>query len=248
MKKPLYLDAQGTLKVGYEAPVLTVDTDGAAQRWYPLTRLSRIISRGQVQWSGAALLACMAQAVPVLFLDAEGMPCGLCTGAINHIAGLDEHLRIAMASPAWEDAYLNWYRSQERRLIRRIWHKLGEHEPQLSAPVTGRLLQQSLSARHGAHMETRLGLLLALLRGHVHEELAQAGLDPALVCGLWGDANLGQEFTRLAAWELRLQLLLRRLALPGTVAQAAVCYQAHLEAAMTTTIDRLIAHLWRLSA
>ncbi|HXF07798.1 MAG: CRISPR-associated endonuclease Cas1 [Pseudomonadota bacterium] len=246
MKKPLYLDARHPLAVDLQGPALSVEREDCAPRWYPLARLSRIVSRGPVHWSGAALCACMAAAVPVLFLDHEGRPSGLCTGSLRRVAGLDEYLETVFAAPDGAQRFAHWQRSQEHRLIHHLVHALSWEEMPAQPLDAARRLDRALRERHGSDHNERLRWYMSLLAAHARQILADAGINPARLDGELGCVNLGQEITHLAAWSLRGHVLADRHPLPLGLDQAARGYAERLERPMTHCLERLVHHLWRI--
>ena len=247
MKKPLYLDARRPLAVELQGPALSVEREDCAPRWYPFARLSRIVSRGPVHWSGAALCACMAAAVPVLFVDEDGRPAGLCTGSLRRVADLDEHLETVLAAPDGAARFAHWHRSQERRLIHHLARALGWDEVPDRPLDAARRLERALRERHGAEHGERLRWYMSLLAAHAHHVLTDAGINPARLGGELGTLNLGQEITHLAAWSLRGHILADRHPLPLGLDQAARGYADRLERPMTHCLERLVHHLWRIA-
>ena len=246
LKKPLYLDARSPLEIDVQGPALSVECKDLAPRWYPLARLSRIISRGPVHWSGAALCACMASAVPVLFLNMDGQPAGLCTGSLRRVAGLDEHLETVLAAPDGLERFSDWHRSQEHRLIRHLIHALGWSESPGRPREVARLLQREFQVRHGKDHAERLRWYMSLLAVHTRQVLTDAGINPTRVGGESGGLNLGQEITHLAAWSLRGHVLVDRYPLPRGLDHAARGCRPRLHSPMTHCLDRLVHHLWRM--
>lgn len=246
MKKPLYLDARHPLAVEAQGPALSVERADCAPRWYPLARLSRIISRGPVHWSGAALCACMTAAVPVLFLDEDGRPTGLCTGSLRRVAGLDEHLGTVFAAPDALERYANWHRSQEHRLIHHLIRALDWTQPPDRPLDAARRLDRALRNRHGDDHAERLRWYMSLLAIHTRQVLIEAGINPARLDGESGGPNLGQAISHLAAWSLRGHILADHRPLPRGLDQAARGYAERLERPMTHCLDRLVHYLWRI--
>ena len=82
--RPVYLNASAVRRVTLEGLALRVQSRDTAARYFPLRRLGRIVTRGAVQWSIAALLECMRVGIPVTFLDSEGRALGLCYSAWPH--------------------------------------------------------------------------------------------------------------------------------------------------------------------
>lgn len=246
MKKPLYLDARRPLGVEVQGPALSLEREDRAPVWYPFARLSRIVSRGPVHWSGEALCACMTAAVPVLFLDEDGRPAGLCTGSLRRVAGLDEHLETALAAPDGAARFADWQRSQEHRLIHHLARALGWAQAPERPLDAARRLERALRERHGEDHGERLRWYMSLLAAHAHHVLTDAGISPAHLGGEIGGLNLGQEITHLAAWSLRGHVLVDGRPLPRGLDQATRGYAERLERPMTHCLDRLVHHLWRI--
>ena len=78
--RTLYLDGGPGLRVMQDGPALRVRGVNAADRLYPLRRLSQVIVHGPVEWSTPALLACAETAVSVVFLAADGALRGCLSG------------------------------------------------------------------------------------------------------------------------------------------------------------------------
>ena len=72
LRKPLYLQGHNGLTVNLDGPALRIEQAGRAAMFYPLARLARVLTKGGVQWSCAALLACADGGIPVVFLNTEG--------------------------------------------------------------------------------------------------------------------------------------------------------------------------------
>lgn len=72
LRKPLYLQGGNELSVDLDGPALRIGQPGRAAVFYPLARLARVLSKGEVRWHCEALLACADGGVPVVFLGEEG--------------------------------------------------------------------------------------------------------------------------------------------------------------------------------
>lgn len=72
LRKPLYLQGRQGLAVDLDGPALRIEQPERAVTFYPLARLARVLSKGEVRWAYEALLACADAGVPVVFMDGEG--------------------------------------------------------------------------------------------------------------------------------------------------------------------------------
>lgn len=246
-RRPLYLVAHQPMDVTYRAPALSIAVQGRADALYPLPRVSRILSRGAVAWSGEALAGCLDHSVPVLLLADDGRLRGVLTPHRHPPADLALHLASATLAPEWSERYGNWYLSQQRRVINRLAEALGWHLSDCRPGVVQRRLHLALHRHWRQPPQTLLGGPMAGLRATVAESLAQAGIDAGLATGAWGGINLADDLVRLAAWPLRGRLLASPAAPPVASGEAFAHYQRHLAAPMAGTVARLIRHLWQIA-
>src|SRR5690554_6643168 len=91
MKRPLYL-AGAARAVELDGPALRITVDGRADGRVPFRLLSRVVVRGGVTWSSAALTACFGAGVPLVFLRPDGQPLGLCLPALPSEESLYQRL------------------------------------------------------------------------------------------------------------------------------------------------------------
>lgn len=246
-RKVLYLDGGGrVLRVSREGPALRVETSDGATRWYPLQRVSRVVSRGRVLWEGHGLHACIEAGISVLMVDEEGGVRGLCVGALHDMLGLREHLENCMAGPSWMERYTAWRRAQERRLIRHACAALGWECTDLRPTRVQARMDQTLARRWGSRGRTRLRELHALAVGQAAEALSDAGLDPDQALGWQGAVSLAADLGALLGWPVRGRLLAANAGCPSDGRALAALYQAILERPLAATARRLVSYLWRI--
>lgn len=245
-RRPLYLLAEQRIAVEFAAPALRVAAAERAPTFHPLAQLSRVLSRGRVDWAGDALAACLEAGVPVLFVGDHGRLRGVLSLARSDPSGLGEYLRCAAQSPDWPEHYSNWHRGQQRRLIARLCAALGWPEPDVRPEVVRQQLDQALERCWQRSPQRLLEPYVPLLRAGVTAELAAAGIDPGMSAGAWGGVDLGRDLAGLAIWPLRGRLLAAHRAPPDEPAAAIAHYEQQLAQPMTRTIARLISYLWRI--
>jgi len=68
--KPLYIESADA-RVRLDGPALRVEASLRAAQWFPLNRLSRVITNHRSEWSTDALLACAQQRIAVCFVATE---------------------------------------------------------------------------------------------------------------------------------------------------------------------------------
>lgn len=245
-RRPLYLVAEQRIAVDFAAPALCVAAPERAPTFHPLARLSRVLSRGRVDWTGAALAACLEAGVPVLFVGDDGRLRGALQVARADATGIGEYLRCATESPDWPERYGNWHRAQQHRLIVRLSTAIGWTLADIRPATVRRQLDQALQRRWRRVPQHLLAPYVPLVRASVAAKLADAGMDPGLSAGTWGGVNLGEDLTGLATWPLRGRLLASHLAPPEPPTAAIAHYERHLAQAMERSIARLIRYLWRI--
>jgi len=245
-RRPLYLLAEQRIAVEFAAPALRVAAAERAATFHPLARLSRVLSRGPVDWAGDALIACLEAGVPVLFVGDDGQLRGLLDPARSDPAGLGDHLRCALESPDWPGRYDNWRHAQQHRLIVHLASALGWRIADLRPVSVRRQLDQMLLRRWQRPPQRLLAPYVPLLRASVATELTAAGIDPGISAGTWGGIDLTQELVGLVTWPLRGRLLTGQQPPSESPAEAIAHYEARLAQPMEGTIARLIRYLWRI--
>lgn len=114
---PLYLLGQDSLTVDIDGPALLVKGRLRAPGRFPLQRLSRIVAGPKVQWLTHALLACLEQGIPVIFVDGRGAPTGYLHAINERPSRLDECLRELLDRPDWQEHYEDWRRAARMRVL-----------------------------------------------------------------------------------------------------------------------------------
>lgn len=243
-RRPLYLLAEQRIAVEFADPALRIAAPERASTFHPLARLSRVLSRGPVDWAGDALSACLEAGVPVLFVGDDGRVRGVLDPARADPADLGEHLRSAAESPDWPRHYSNWLHAQQHRLIGHLVAALGWQLPDLRPAPVRRHLDQMLLRRWRHPPQQLLAPYVPLLRASATAELTAAGIDPAMSTGAWGGVDLTQELVGLATWPLRGRLLTAQRPPSQSPVEAIAHYEARLAQPMERTIARLIHYLW----
>lgn len=245
-RRPLYLLAERAIEVGFVVPALRVAAADRAPTIHPLCRLSRVLSRGPVAWSGDALAACLEAGVPVVFVDVAGRVRGVLQVSRANPTGLGDYLACAAESPDWPEHYDNWYRAQQRRLILRLCSAVGWPSQDPMPAVMHQRLDRALWRRWQRDPQALLAPYVPCLRTAVSGALAAAGIHPDMTAGTWAGVNLAEDLLALAAWPLRGRLLTGDRPPPSAAAQAIAHYERCLAAAMDRTLARLVRYLWRI--
>ncbi len=217
LRKPLYLQGRSGLAADLDGRALRISQPERAAVLYPLARLARVLSKGEVRWSCEALLACAATGVPVVFLDRDGGVRGYLFGPSSGESALYGRLRACLRQSGGPNRYAGWRRAMADHARRALEQQLRQAgvcpEPVLAwrglAPV-GRgtaiaVLDEALMRR-----------LRGLLAGLSAQLLAEAGLSAERLADLEPLA-LVDDLAELLGWALAEPVLTtaRRRAEPG---------------------------------
>jgi len=113
----LYLLGKDPLTVDIDGPALLVKGRMRAPRRFPFQRLSCVIAGRQAEWRSRALLACLEQGIPVIFVDGHGAPAGYLHAVNERASHLDELLRELLDRPDWQEHYESWLRAARVRVL-----------------------------------------------------------------------------------------------------------------------------------
>ncbi|MEZ5581401.1 MAG: CRISPR-associated endonuclease Cas1 [Candidatus Competibacteraceae bacterium] len=116
-RKPLYLTGGGELWVALDGPALRVKHSARAAQWYPLVRLTRVVSARTVRWDSQALLACAAVGIPVVFVDRRGQVQGLLVGSVPPEQDLFWRLCERANHPVGQQCYSAWRKTMEQHAL-----------------------------------------------------------------------------------------------------------------------------------
>ncbi|MBX3628573.1 MAG: CRISPR-associated endonuclease Cas1 [Nitrosomonas sp.] len=72
MMRPLYIDGVSGCRVIWDDPALRIIVPDRADQLFLLSRISRVVCQGGVEWSMQALLACADAGIQLLFLEKNG--------------------------------------------------------------------------------------------------------------------------------------------------------------------------------
>ena len=175
---PLYLRGQVATKVVAQGPALRVDRQGKAAVRYPLTRISRIIVNAQVEFSASALSVCMSARIPLVFVDAAGVPTGYVQPAQVAPSRLHGLLCEFLDLLDWDASYQNWRRARRMRLIRG-WAQAREAAGSAVSPREhDEKVRLWLYPAANVHVLASWSLYEGALASHVSKRLLQAGVEP----------------------------------------------------------------------
>jgi len=204
--RSLYLDGQRRSTVLRDGPSLRVVSEGRADGMYPFRRLARVIVMGSVEWEPGALLACLEEGIPVVFLGQKGEPRAYCLPAHPRRQRLSDRLEDFLGRPNWRALYENWRRAAERRAILRLLRQLKMRLDDLRAERVSNAVLQAVAPSQIAVAQAALQYWQGLLASRATCRLNEAGLDGLLLVGRRPKWNLPADFARLVGWRHYLWL------------------------------------------
>lgn len=208
--KALYLRGGKGLTVTLDGRALRVRRLERAAIFYPLTRLARILSQGQVEWSYAALLACAGAGIPVVFLDGNGGARAYLFGASSGQGGLYRRLRAEVWRAEGPNRYRDWRRTMTACARRALQQRLRQCGV-LSDPVLAWRGFTPLTHSAAIHCSETVApqSLHGVLTGLSAQLWLEAGLNAARLAHL-ERLPLVDDLADLLAWALAEPILLER--------------------------------------
>ena len=202
--RPLYIDGVPGSRVVLEEPALRVVTPDKADQLFPLSRISRVVCKGVVEWSMSALLACADAGINVLFLAKNGEVRGRWLGLSSARQLPAQRLVDLLARADGPALYENWLLAMEKLAARSFARRMGLRDwREAAVPELRRQLQLSLSdnGRQCANV------LVSVLHGELLSWLPECGFcsdDEAL---LDKQMDLAADLSKLLAWDFYPALL-----------------------------------------
>jgi len=204
--RPLYLQGSGTA-VKRDGPALRVVRSGAAERWFPLRRISQIVSAAHVDWSIDALLACAESRITVSFIDERGAVIARWLGKPGERGELRQRLSDFLLRPDWRDLYAQWTCAMERMAVRSAIRRTGlafDRPP--SAKALRQLFQEGARSMDRLPAYERIGSeVFGLLASLVTQHLADAGI--AAESEIMEDLDPASGLTSILFWDFQLARL-----------------------------------------
>lgn len=202
LRKPLYLQGQNGLTVELDGPALRIRQPDRAAMLYPLARLARVLSKGEVHWTCAALLACAEAGVPVAFLDGNGGVRGYLFGPSSGDDTLYLRLRASLRRSDGLSRYADWRRAMTDHARRALEQQLRQADVGLIPGLAWRGLTPVGPRAVGAAPDrVVLGRLRGPLAGMSAQLLVEAGLNAARLADL-EPLNLVDDLAELLGWAL----------------------------------------------
>lgn len=155
--KVLYLRG-ADLSVQLDGPALKISKDHTANRWFPLQRISRVVSSHTVDWATSALIACAQAGVSVSFLDAGQRLVARVLGRNLACESVAQLVSKRTSSPDWSTSYATWCDAMHRMALRSLVRRTGlDLDCVPSAKELRQLFYQEAGSIHALEASKRIG-------------------------------------------------------------------------------------------
>ncbi|WP_374088506.1 CRISPR-associated endonuclease Cas1 [Methylomicrobium lacus] len=172
--RPLYITGSQDTEVDYEEPALAVSAPGKSRLLFPLSRVSRIVVQGLVDWKMPALYACAEAGIAVVFMHENGEVRGRWLGCVRDRQNLEQLYEDFWQHADAPERYRDWLNGMQRMAVRSAARRLGFDDWQDADAVSlRRWFEVSVDRPWRKNIEPMRGFLLAA----VLQALGEAGLD-----------------------------------------------------------------------
>jgi hypothetical protein len=202
--RPLYIDGSPGCRVVLDEPALRVSLPNKADQLFPLSRVSRVVCKGVVEWTMPALLACADVGITVLFLEINGTLRARWLGRGGERQLLTQRLVDLMARADGPGLYENWLSSMEKLAARSFARRMGVRDWREVSVVT---LRKQLLLELGDKGKLQANLLQSVLHGELLAWLPDAELGSDDESLLSDQLDLAKDLSRLLLWDFYPQLL-----------------------------------------
>lgn len=246
--RPLYIDGLPGCRVVLDEPALRVVVPGKADQLFPLSRISRVVCKGVVEWSMSALLACADAGINLLFLEKNGEVRARWLGRGGERQSLTQRLVDLLARADGLERYENWRLSMQKLAARSFARRMGLVEWR---EVSINELRQRLALSLSDEGQYRANVLQGLLHSELLNWLPECGFcsdDEAL---LTGDLDLASDLSKLLLWDFYPVLLAADEPDASTALAAMAMLMQHREdrsyLLFRSTINKLLQFLLAVS-
>lgn len=202
--RPLYIDGSPGCRVVLDEPALRICMSEKADQLFPLTRVSRVVCKGVVEWTMSALLACADAGITVLFLEKNGKVRARWLGHGGTRQSLTQRLVDLLARADGPGLYENWYLSMEKLAARSFARRMALSDWREISVVQ---LRKHLALTLKDVGRRRANLLQSLLHAELLGWLADAGLGSDDEALLDDKLDLASDLSKLLLWDFYPSLL-----------------------------------------
>jgi hypothetical protein len=206
--RPLYIDGNGNMHIALDGPALCVSAAGKSDQLFPLSRISRVVVSGAVDFYCEALLACADQGISVSFLDENGDLRARWLANPGDRQAAIQRLADLIGRADGKELYQSWFSAMERIVVRSTVKKLMKNQVVAVTPLELRSFLSFQRKSLPVQPSDRIyKILRGLLSAQVIQLFQEAGLDAKseLLQEQWLD--LPNNFAVLLFWDMEIPLL-----------------------------------------
>lgn len=202
--RPLYIDGSPGCRVVLDEPALRVVVPDKADQLFPMSRISKVVCKGVVEWSMSALLACADAGINLLFLERNGEVRARWLGRGADRQTLTQRLVDLLARGDGPGLYENWLLSMEKLAARSFARRMAVRDwREISVMALRKQLQLSLGSTGQQHVN----VLQSLIQADLLIWLPEAGLGSDDEAMLTDKLDLAKDLSRLLVWDFYPSLL-----------------------------------------
>ena len=204
MMQPLYIDGASNCRVVLDDPALRVIVPNRADQLFPLSRISRVICQGHVEWSMQAMLACADSGIQLLFLEKSGEIRARWLGHSGERQRLTQRLIDLLSRTDGFALYENWLLSMEKLAMRSFVRRIGFTEWREHSLME---LQKQITNALGQEGRRRAKLIHSILYGELLIWLPECGFERDNEVLLSRELDMAADLSRLLLWDFYTTLL-----------------------------------------
>lgn len=118
-RKPLHLASAVPISVSAAGASLVVRREPNGSRQFPLARIERVICNRNAQWTGEALMLCLAHDISLTWVDGRGRAVGDATPVRAAHSAFAERIERYLERPQWAACYATWLRRRRMAVVQR---------------------------------------------------------------------------------------------------------------------------------
>lgn len=190
-----------------DGPSLELLADRSAGRRFPFCRLSRLVVRGDVEWSHEALVACLDHGITVTFLSPDGTARGFGLPACDPATRDSQRIEEFLSRSDWSSMYSDYLRAYERREILHTLKLLHFRLADLRTEAVREAIEDRFSRWAPLGLCRQLKHALdGMLAGRIAEHLGRLQVAPSVLADRRPGFHLPRDAVRVLGWRLYADL------------------------------------------
>lgn len=169
----LYLDSTKVEQVHFDQNAIKLIHNDFAPRWFPLSRISRIVVFGPMLWDSEAINACMEESISLTFSSQTGEIKGICQSINAKQSRFGEMLTGLITQISGTEQLEQWFYAKQRQYkinsLEQIHIHVEEYDSKYIIQVFSAWLSDGYKIKQP---HTLFNLLETLLFSHASEFLA----------------------------------------------------------------------------